>query len=248
MSDSQNTSASTNMDLWNSVSTTDPKHTKSYKGAGGFSGTAISTLAPIMCATEAFGPLGKGWSYKIMDERFVEGGPIIDKSSGAVLAHEMTHMMRVRIDARYNESELHAEHIGTTPYITSNKYGVVTDHEAPKKTLSDALKKTLTMWGFNADVFLGMYDNSDYVAGITSDASDAEAETAELKQAEWQKSKPGLIKTIMNAKTKIDVKLAMTSAIRKSNRMNDTKFAAIAADKAGERVREIEAKKQESAR
>ncbi|MFK8333452.1 hypothetical protein M2D63_026040, partial [Pseudomonas sp. BJa5] len=38
-----------------------------------------------------------------------------------------------------------------------------TDGEAPKKSLTDAINNSLSMLGFRADVFLGIFDDRDYV-------------------------------------------------------------------------------------
>jgi hypothetical protein len=37
------------------------------------------------------------------------------------------------------------------------------DDDAPKKALTDALTKALSHLGFNADVFMGMFDSNKYV-------------------------------------------------------------------------------------
>ena len=65
----------TNTSIWERVQSTDPKFTKNYKGAGGFSGTAINATYLVKKATEQFGPLGSGWGYEIVEERFDAGGP-----------------------------------------------------------------------------------------------------------------------------------------------------------------------------
>ncbi|WP_434771820.1 hypothetical protein [Pseudomonas entomophila] len=40
---------------------------------------------------------------------------------------------------------------------------MTTDGEAPKKSLTDAIKKALSMLSFSADVFLGLFDDNAYV-------------------------------------------------------------------------------------
>ena len=40
------------------------------------------------------------------------------------------------------------------------------DDEAPKKALTDAMTKAFSHLGVSADVFLGMFDNSKYVAAM----------------------------------------------------------------------------------
>ena len=58
----------TNMDLWDAVSTTDPKNTKHINQRGGF--TAICAYSQIMAATEQFGPVGLGWGWGIVEFQY----------------------------------------------------------------------------------------------------------------------------------------------------------------------------------
>jgi hypothetical protein len=55
------------------------------------------------------------------------------------------------------------EHFGHTPFTYRSKYGLSVDDNAPKKSLTDAIKKCLSMLGFSADVFLGEWDDREYV-------------------------------------------------------------------------------------
>lgn len=59
------------------------------------------------------------------------------------------------------------EHFGHTPFVQKSvTYGAVQDMEASKKSLTDAIKKCLSMLGFNADIFLGMFDDREYVEAL----------------------------------------------------------------------------------
>lgn len=136
------------LELWDSVQTTDPKFTKDFSRAGGFSGTAINATYQIKRATEKWGPLGGKWGYKILDSDFVQG-------------HQGTVVHVLRIEFRHPEGSFEA--FGQTTFCGTNKNGAYTDEEAPKKSLTDALTKSLSMLGFSADVHLGMYDDSKYV-------------------------------------------------------------------------------------
>src|SRR5690554_7741465 len=72
-----------NLSLWEKVQSTDPKYTKQYKGAGGFSGTAINATYIVKRLSETYGPVGSGWGYEILDERVDQGGPILNKDGEA---------------------------------------------------------------------------------------------------------------------------------------------------------------------
>ena len=164
-----------NLSIWKAVEKTDPSYTKAFTQNGG--GTAINGTYTEMRATEIFGPKGIGWGVKVEEERFDKGAPIMQKAkdasgneikqvipdgAGGVVC-EVNHTVRITLwfikDGQRGEIEAY----GCTPYITQNKYGLNTDGEAPKKSLTDAMKKALSGLGFSADIFLGLYDIGAYV-------------------------------------------------------------------------------------
>jgi hypothetical protein len=77
------------------------------------------------------------------------------------------------------------EHFGVTKYKSQNRYGVVADEEAPKKSLTDAIKKCLSMLGFCAEVYQGKFDDEYYKqsADARSQAEESD-ERDELVQSE----------------------------------------------------------------
>jgi hypothetical protein len=140
--------ASENLKLWQSVEKTDPKYTKAFNRAGGFSGTAINATYLIRKATEQWGPIGGAWGATVEDEKYVPG------ADGTII-----HVIRIKFwhpDGAFNS-------YGQTTFVGKNKNGAFTDEEAPKKSLTDAITKALAMLGFSADVFLGLYDDNKYV-------------------------------------------------------------------------------------
>ena len=139
---------SENLKLWQAVEKTDPKYTKPFSKAGGFSGTAINATYLIRKATELWGPIGGKWGPLVEDERYVQG------ADGAIV-----HVLRIKF--RHPDGEFHS--YGQTTFVGQNKHGYFTDEEAPKKSLTDAITKALSMLGFSADVFLGLYDDNKYV-------------------------------------------------------------------------------------
>jgi hypothetical protein len=139
---------SDNLKLWQSVEKTDPKYTKAFTKGGGFSGTAINAIYLIRKATELWGPMGGTWGPEIVDEKYVPGG------EGTII-----HVLRINLRHPYGS----VPSFGQTTFVGQNKNGVFTDEEAPKKSLTDATTKALSMLGFSADVFLGLYDDNKYV-------------------------------------------------------------------------------------
>ena len=139
---------SENLKIWQAVEKTDPKYTKSFSKAGGFSGTAINATYLLRKATELWGPFGGAWGATVEDEKYVPGAE-----------STVIHVLRIRF--WHPQGSFHA--YGQTTFVGTNKHGLFTDEEAPKKSLTDAITKALSMLGFSADVFLGLYDDNKYV-------------------------------------------------------------------------------------
>ena len=172
-------SGAANLALWESVQATDPKYTKKFTRGGGFSGTAINATYLAKKATETFGPIGMGWGIEVEDERYAEGAPIVDEKHGKV-GHEVIHVLRIKL--WYNRFDEHlgdmargeVRHYGQTVFVGKNKHGVFTDEEAPKKSLTDAMSKALSLLGFASDVHLGLYDDNKYVSDLKTAIAEAE--------------------------------------------------------------------------
>lgn len=151
-----------NLELWNKVKTPDPKYTKTFKRAGGFSGTATNTQYIIQLATEVWGKNGSGWGVSIDNEDYVTGAPII--IDGNIVGNEIVHVVRGCVwyieDGTKQET---SQQFGQTTFVGKNKYGAFTDEEAPKKSVTDMMLKCLSLLGFSADIFLGLYDDNKYV-------------------------------------------------------------------------------------
>ena len=175
-------SAHPNLSLWESVQATDPDYTKSFSRSGGFRGTAINHTYQQKRATQAFGPKGLGWGSRIIDERYAEGAPILHPQHG-VIGREVIHVLRIELwyvldvrgkDGIFDTKRGSVEAFGQTTFVGSNKHGVYTDEEAPKKSLTDAESKALASLGFSADVHLGLFDDSKYVNDLSARVAEAE--------------------------------------------------------------------------
>lgn len=137
-----------NRDLWDLASPTDRNFTKRFTRGGGFAGTAINATYMIQRATEVFGPVGLGWGWEIMDEKYQEGAP-----------GDIIHVLRVRIWFTFGEKTGSFEHFGQTTFVGKNKNGPFTDEEAPKKSLTDAITKALSCLGFASEIHMGRWDD-----------------------------------------------------------------------------------------
>jgi hypothetical protein len=174
-----------NLELWGRVGKTDPQYTKAYKGAGGFEGTAVNPLYTVRRLTEEFGQLGIGWGYDIIEDRFDNGHTVYD-DNGNSIGILSTHTIRLDLWHMVGDKKAISTHYGHTPYVYKNKWGMQTDVEFAKKSLTDALNKAASMFGFNSDIYLGKYDDVTYVQEIGNEFA---LEEAEDKDAELIKQR-----------------------------------------------------------
>ena len=151
-----------NLDLWNAVEKTPTVHTKAITGKS-YSGTSPKPYYLVQKATETFGPCGIGWGFVILDERIEEGA-----------GGERLSIARVRVWYKWKGERGEVEHIGGTQFSGTRASGKpFTDEDAPKKSVTDALVKALSMIGFAGDIFMGRYDDSKYVSGLKDEEREA---------------------------------------------------------------------------
>ena len=148
-----------NLSIWSRVETTDPARTKAFTRGGGFRGTATNATWLAKRATEIFGPCGIGWGVKVLDERLLEGAPLSKSPTTMAKIHRVHIQFWYVLDGVRGE----IEHFGQTEFVGENKYGPFTDEEAPKKSLTDAMTKALSLLGFAADIYMGLFDDHKYV-------------------------------------------------------------------------------------
>ena len=153
--------------IWDDNSTTDPKHTKKVNQRGGF--TAIGAHYQIESMTRYFGAIGNGWGYDCNLQLIGgnEGWRIIDEkglSTHVNIPHvlcNLTLWYRADIRGQRVEGKLHG--VGACELYDSKWRQ---DIDAWKKAETDALTKTISKLGFNADVFLGLFDDNKYVQAL----------------------------------------------------------------------------------
>ena len=157
-----------NMDIWNNNRKIEERYTKRAKLNGQMI-TSFSLQAVMEMATKQFGPIGKGWGYDIIDER---------NDAGAVIQNQVTHengdsqeevreiVHTLLIQLWYTsdgEKYTVPTQAGETIKMMRTKYGPSFDAAYFKKSLADAIKKSLSMLGFGADIFLGLMDDNEYM-------------------------------------------------------------------------------------
>ncbi len=134
-----------NLELWNRVCETDPGTTRTVND-GRHTFTAIDAYGQIKAATAIWGAYGRTWGLKAIDISPIGEGPLA-MLSGVFFFPDQ----------------------GEFPIHTSIKMFSNTgkwDDDFCKKLETDAITKALSRLGFNADVFLGKYDDNKYVQGL----------------------------------------------------------------------------------
>lgn len=150
-----------NLALWQQVEKTPVAHVKEITGKS-YKGNSPKPHYLIHKATETFGPCGIGWGFTIVDERIEDGA-----------GGEKLHVARVKVWYEWQGKRGEVEHIGGTQFSGLRSSGKpFTDEDAPKKSVTDALVKALSMIGFAGDIFMGRYDDSKYVSELRQEAAE----------------------------------------------------------------------------
>lgn len=158
---------SENTKLWDILGRTDPSATKGFTRGGGFKGTAIKPMWSYRRMTEEFGPCGIGWGVNEPSFQVVPG------TDGEVLVY-------CTVSIWYTQGEVLARTVygvGGDKVVAKFTSGLKSDDEAFKKAFTDAVTNALKLIGVGADVHMGLFDDSKYVASMREEfADDAPAE------------------------------------------------------------------------
>lgn len=187
-----------NMVIWDKVAKTDVDHTKQVSFGRKF--TAIDAHYQIMQATQTFGPVGEGWGYENeYGETHLQDGRAIAwcdvtfwwARAGEWEGNKVTH--------RKSYGPIR----GAAMLISTNKDGTLKlpDTDAYKKASTDGLTKLLSHLGFNADVFLGQFDDNKYVQELKKE----KAAELSAKEIAYQQDRARFIKTVKECKTPKDM-------------------------------------------
>jgi hypothetical protein len=140
-----------NLKLWNKVEKTNPKYTKKAN----VKGNNITSIAPqyqIKNVTEQFGIYGKDWGFKKLDFDYT----LVDKF-GLVVLHAIFFFPGGEFPIK-NAQNLFMDNAMTK-----------IDDNFAKKLETDTLTKAISKLGFNADIFLGLFDDVKYLSDVTQE-------------------------------------------------------------------------------
>jgi len=160
-----------NLKLWEAVKKTDPAFTKTAsKGAHNF--TSVAPMYQNLKATEQFGVQGIGWGIVVGSEHFQE----VTYGTTTILSYAA--VLYFVIDGVRGEIPIHASEKScykTNGYKGKEGYMKI-DDEVRKKVVTNAKTKGLSELGFSADIFMGMYDDPNYVDYLNLEMSLEKAE------------------------------------------------------------------------
>ena len=146
-----------NLELWNKVEKTNPKYTKKAN-VNGNNITAIAPQYQIKNVTEQFGSYGTSWGFKSLDFDYT-----LTESLGLVILHAVFYYPGGEFPIKNAQS-----------LFMDNAKTKVDDNFA-KKLETDTLTKAISKLGFNADIFMGLFDDVKYLAEVTKEFADKPA-------------------------------------------------------------------------
>lgn len=141
-----------------------PETAKREIAAGRLKGkTDINPMWRIKALTEAFGPCGIGWKYKIIRE-WLEPG-----ENGEIAAF-MDIELFYKLDGQWSEA---IPGTGGSAFVAKERAGLYTSDECYKMALTDAISVACKALGIGADVYW-QADSTKYTSSPEDDAIRAE--------------------------------------------------------------------------
>lgn len=164
-----------NLDFWNDVEETDPKYTK-HVGYGAHKFTAIDAYYQIKNATAIWGQYGKHWGLFNMEYQLIGETPLMQLFAEFVYPFtENGEIKQVSFP------------ISTAIKIADNK-GTY-DADFAKKIETSLITKALSRLGFNADIFLGKFDDNVYKDSMVEKFTTPTGEVIDIDHSEEQEKK-----------------------------------------------------------
>jgi hypothetical protein len=106
----------------------------------------------------------------------------LEQKNGPFQDYKVSQMtVKIKFWYKLNGEKGELVQYGHTPLVMKTKWGPSLDDDPEKKSLSDAIKKSLTMLGFCADVFLGKFEDVSYLNELRQDEEEAAKKEQEEK-------------------------------------------------------------------
>lgn len=142
-----------NLKIWNDVKQTPTNFLKKIEFGYLKGKSDINPQWRLMAMTQAFGPVGHGWTYRIVRTWSEQG------ASGSVMCFAKV-AVKTKFDGSWGEE---FSGIGGSEIVELAKGQLKANDEGYKKAVTDALGVAFKAVGVAADVYLGNYDGSKYL-------------------------------------------------------------------------------------
>lgn len=157
-----------NLSIWSQLAKSDPKHTKKFTRAGGFSGTSLKPIWMTHRMTEIFGPCGTGWGMTKPEFQTVPAGEEV--------------LVYCTVGLWYGDGANIVYGVGGDKAVGKNRNGIFADDEAFKKSYTDALSNAMKQIGMAADIHMGQHDDDKYVTALKEEFRE---DSGPVKQANF---------------------------------------------------------------
>lgn len=202
-----------NLNIWSQVEKTDLSYAKKVNQRGGY--TAISPQYQLKQATKVFGSYGKGFGLSESDFDMS-----LFESLGVVM-----HKARFFYVTGGERVEFPISNAIQATVGAGDKKRV--DVDFAKKVETNTVSKALSKLGFNADVFMGMFEDNQYIQELNNELAIQKSEDKEqeaIKQArEYDEWKLKELESYQHLNSLNALQNAFTAHVRKCKRMNDEK-------------------------
>jgi len=218
-----------NLKLWDSVSKTDPTFTKKVTQRGGY--TSISPQYQLREATNVFGPYGIGFGFDSIEFDYE--------------LVELTKLVLVKAVFFYIQDGKRI----TFPIMNSWSVmqGSKVDADFAKKAETNTMSKALSKLGFSADVFMGQFDDPEYVGMVNNEfaleKADDKSEELARQQLAYRDECMKQINAIKDAKTPSELKGLYGDFFRRATTRGDANQIARLNKAKDEKTKNTEVKK-----
>ena len=200
-----------NLAIWDQVEKTDLDYAKKVNQRGGY--TAISPQYQLKQATKVFGSYGKGFGLSESDFDMS-----LFESLGVVM-----HKAKFFYVQNGERVEFPISNAIQATTGAGDKKRV--DVDFAKKVETNTVSKALSKLGFNADVFMGLFEDNQYMQELSNEMAMKKADDKDAEQAkqarEYDEWKLRELESYQHLKSLNALKNAYTAHIRKCKRVND---------------------------